>query len=253
MNQDKYDSNNKKTISNVNNDNQSTLNTSIALRVENLYKVYDSPAGKVFALRNINFSIDKGEFVSIVGPSGSGKSTLLNMIGALDRPSHGKVFIGGTDIFALNDNQISEIRNEKIGFIFQSFNLINRTTILKNVMIPSIVTGEEEKQIIPRALKLLEFLGLRNKAKFKPINLSGGQQQRVAIARSLMNNPTIILADEPTGALDAKTGNEVFNLLKLLSSKYRRTIIMVTHNDELAAQTDRFIRISDGAVDKDFK
>ncbi|HEY6536832.1 MAG TPA: ABC transporter ATP-binding protein [Candidatus Nitrosocosmicus sp.] len=253
MNQDKYDSNNKKTISNINNDNQSTLNTSIALRVENLYKVYDSPAGKVFALRNINFSIDKGEFVSIVGPSGSGKSTLLNMIGALDRPSHGKVFIGGTDIFALNDNQISEIRNEKIGFIFQSFNLINRTTILKNVMIPSIVTGEEEKHIIPRALKLLEFLGLRNKAKFKPINLSGGQQQRVAIARSLMNNPTIILADEPTGALDAKTGNEVFNLLKLLASKYRRTIIMVTHNDELAAQTDRFIRISDGAVDKDFK
>jgi len=253
MSHDKYDSHNKKILSNTNKHDQSNLNSSIALRVENLYKVYDSPAGKVFALRNINFSINTGEFVSIVGPSGSGKSTLLNMIGALDRPSHGKVFIGGIDIFALNDSQISEIRNSKIGFIFQSFNLINRTTILKNVMIPSIIKGDEEKQIIPRALKYLEFLGLKNKSSFKPINLSGGQQQRVAIARSLMNNPTIILADEPTGALDTKTGNEVFNLLRLLSSKFRRTIIMVTHNDELAAKTDRFIRIADGAVDKDFR
>ena len=208
------------------------------LKVENLSKVYTSSMGKVVSLRNINFSVNKGEFVSVVGPSGSGKSTLLNMIGALDRPTSGKVFINGIDIFSLNDSQIATIRNHTLGFIFQSYNLINRTTILKNVEFPGITGGMSDGDRRRRAVKLLSFLGIKDKAKYKPSNLSGGQQQRVAIARALMNDPKMILADEPTGNLDTKTGQGVFDLLRLLSSKFRRTIIMVTHNPELAA-TDR--------------
>jgi putative ABC transport system ATP-binding protein len=220
------------------------------LKVENLSKVYTSSMGKVVSLRNINFSVNKGEFVSVVGPSGSGKSTLLNMIGALDRPTSGKVFINGVDIFSLNDSQIATSRNHTLGFIFQSYNLINRTTILKNVEFPGITGGMSDGDRRRRAVKLLTFLGIKDKAKYKPSNLSGGQQQRVAIARALMNDPKIILADEPTGNLDTKTGQGVFDLLRLLSNKFRRTIIMVTHNPELAA-TDRTIHIRDGAIERE--
>jgi putative ABC transport system ATP-binding protein len=231
--------------------NDDDYNDSIALQVENISKVFDSPAGRFVALRKINFKIRKGEFVSIVGPSGSGKSTLLNIIGALDRPSYGKLFINNVDFFSLNNSQIASIRNNLVGFIFQSYNLINRTTVLKNVEIPGIIAGMGRKERRFRALKLLEMLGIRDKANQKPVSLSGGQQQRVAIARSLINNPAIILADEPTGNLDTKTGNEVFDLLKLLSNKYRRTIILVTHNPELAKETDRTIHIRDGGVEMD--
>jgi len=227
------------------------LNSSEAiLKVDNLSKVYTSSMGKVVSLRNVSLSVNKGEFVSVVGPSGSGKSTLLNMLGALDRPTSGKVFINGVDIFSLNDSQIATIRNETLGFIFQSYNLINRTSVLKNVEFPGITGGMSDHDRRRRALKLLNFLGIKDKAKYKPSNLSGGQQQRVAIARALMNDPKIILADEPTGNLDTKTGQGVFDLLKLLSSKFRRTIIMVTHNPELAA-TDRTIHIRDGAIEKE--
>ncbi|HET7283582.1 MAG TPA: ABC transporter ATP-binding protein [Nitrososphaeraceae archaeon] len=222
----------------------------VTLKVVNLSKVYASSMGKVLSLRNVSFSVKKGEFVSVVGPSGSGKSTLLNMIGALDRPSSGKVFIDGVDIFSLNDSQIASMRNNTLGFIFQSYNLINRTTVLKNVEFPGITGGMSDNDRRRRALKLLNFLGIKDKARYKPTNLSGGQQQRVAIARALMNDPKIILADEPTGNLDTKTGQGVFDLLKLLSSKFRRTIIMVTHNPELAA-TDRTIHIRDGAIEKE--
>ena len=221
------------------------------MKVENLTKVYASASGKVVSLNNVTFSVDKGEFVSVVGPSGSGKSTLVNMIGALDRPTSGKVFIDGIDIFSLNDTQLSTVRNNKLGFIFQSYNLINRTTVLKNVEFPGIIGGMSDGDRKRRALKLLDFLGIKNKANFKPLNLSGGQQQRVAIARALMNDPKIILADEPTGNLDTKTGIDVFNLLTLLSREFKRTIIMVTHNPELAAATDRAIHIRDGAIEKD--
>ena len=226
-------------------------NSEATLKVENLSKVYVSSMGKVASLRNVNFSVNKGEFVSVVGPSGSGKSTLLNMIGALDRPTSGKVFINGIDIFSLNDSQIATMRNNTLGFIFQSYNLINRTTVLKNVEFPGITGGMNDEDRRRRALKLLNFLGIGDKAKYKPTNLSGGQQQRVAIARALMNDPKIILADEPTGNLDTKTGQGVFDLLKLLSSKFRRTIIMVTHNPELAA-TDKTIYIRDGVIEKEF-
>ena len=231
-------------------DNHS-ITTSIVLKVENLSKAFNSPAGKVVALTEVNFTIQEGELVSIIGPSGSGKTTLLNIVGALDRPDTGKVFISGIDIFSLKDSEIATMRNNLIGFIFQTFNLISRTTVLKNVELPGIIGSMSNKDRSRRALKLLGFLGLKDKAKSKPSDLSGGQQQRVAIARALMNNPAIILADEPTGNLDTKTGQDVFDMLKMLSRKFRRTVIMVTHNSELARATDRSIYIRDGTVEKE--
>src|SRR5919198_4397081 len=231
-------------------DNYSITN-SIVLKVENLSKIFNSPAGKVVALTEVNFTIQEGELVSIIGPSGSGKTTLLNIAGALDRPDTGKVFISGIDIFSLKDSEIATMRNNLIGFIFQTFNLISRTTVLKNVELPGIIGSMSNKDRSRRALKLLGFLGLKDKAKSKPSDLSGGQQQRVAIARALMNNPAIILADEPTGNLDTKTGQDVFDMLKMLSRKFRRTVIMVTHNSELARATDRSIYIRDGTVEKE--
>jgi putative ABC transport system ATP-binding protein len=226
-------------------------NEQVVLKVENIVKTFESAAGTVAALRGVDISIRKGEFVSIVGPSGSGKSTLLNIIGALDKPSGGKVYINGIDIFSLSNSEIATMRNHLIGFIFQSYNLINRTTVLKNVALPGIISEMNSSERANRAMKLLQVLGIGDKAGFKPTNLSGGQQQRVAIARSLMNDPAIILADEPTGNLDTKTGNEVFEMLKMLSSKFRRTIVMVTHNPELAESTDRAIYIRDGTVEKE--
>ena len=240
----------------INKDNQ-TNNTdndereTYTLRVEKLSKIFYSPAGGIVVLNGISFGIKKGEFVSIVGPSGSGKSTLLNIIGALDRPTVGKVFINDIDIFSLNDYEIALLRNNLIGFIFQSYNLINRTTVLKNVEIPGILAGMKKNERIDRALRLLDILGIKDKAKSSPSNLSGGEQQRVAIARAIMNNPAVILADEPTGNLDTKTGQDVFNLLKMLSNKFRRTIIMVTHNPDLSKATDRVIHLKDGIIEKE--
>jgi putative ABC transport system ATP-binding protein len=223
----------------------------VTLSVKNISMIYNSSISKVVSLRRINFSVKRGEFISIVGPSGSGKTTLMNILGALDRPTSGKVFINGIDIFSLSDSELATMRNDTIGFIFQSYNLINRTTVQKNVEFPGITGGMSDKDRRNRSLKLLGFLGIRDKAKYKPSQLSGGQQQRVAIARALMNDPKIILADEPTGNLDTKTGNEVFGLLKLLSARFKRTIIMVTHNPELASASDRSIHIRDGAIEKE--
>lgn len=225
-------------------------NKSFVLQVKNVSKIFNTPAGKLAVLKNINISIRKGELVSIVGPSGSGKTTLLNIIGALDRPTLGDVIISGISLSSLNESELADIRNNLIGFIFQSFNLINRTTVQKNIEIPAMIMGMSINDRQYRSQKLLELLGIKEKAQEKPVNLSGGQQQRVAIARALINNPSIILADEPTGNLDTKTGEDVFNLLKMLTKKHKKTIILVTHNPELASQTDRTIFIKDGRVDK---
>lgn len=221
------------------------------MKVESIFKSYKSSAEEIPILKDINFQVNKGEFVSIVGPSGSGKSTLLNILGTLDRPTAGEIFINDVDVFSLNDRDLAYLRNNAIGFIFQSYNLINRASVLKNIEIPCIISGLNKKERIDRALKIMGLLGIQDKGNFKPFNLSGGQQQRVAIARALMNNPSIILADEPTGNLDTKTGNEVFNLLKMLSGKYDRTIVMVTHNPELAMKTDRIIYLKDGKIERE--
>ena len=223
---------------------------SIALGVKNLSKVFDSVAGKVVALDNVNFTVKKGEFVSIVGPSGSGKSTLLNMIGALDRPTSGKVYINGVDIFSLNDSQIATMRNGLIGFIFQSFNLINRTTVLKNVKLPGTISGMDGTEANMRAMKILEALGIADKATQKPVNLSGGQQQRVAIARSLVNNPTIVLADEPTGNLDKETWGYILEFLYKLNEKEGKTIIIVTHDLNIIKHATRIVYLQDGEIEK---
>jgi len=226
-------------------------NTSAVLNIDNISKVYSTAAGKVIALRNVSFSVPESQFVSIVGPSGSGKSTLLNMIGALDKPTKGNVLIDGIDIFKLNGNSIAKIRNKKIGFVFQSFNLINRSSVQKNIELPGIIAGIDSAERKIRALKILQVLGILDKANHKPVNLSGGQQQRVAIGRALMNNPKIILADEPTGNLDTKTGEDIFNLLQNLTQKSHRTVVMITHNEALAERTDRSIYMKDGEIERD--
>ena len=223
----------------------------VILRVENLSKIYESSAGKVHALSNISFTIKEGEFVSILGPSGCGKSTLLYMIGALDRPTFGKVYINDVDVFSLNDSEIATVRNKMIGYVFQSYNLINRSSVLKNVELPELITGMSHAKAESRAMEIMKALGIADKVKQKAVNLSGGQQQRVAIARALANNPTIILADEPTGNLDTKTGGEVFDLLEKLSSQFHRTVIVVTHDPGLAGRTDRSIFLRDGKIESE--
>ena len=227
----------------------------VALKLENVKKVFDSRSASakkmVVALDGVSFEVKRGEFVSIVGPSGSGKSTLLNVIGALDRPTSGKVFINGQDIFLLDDARLSDVRSRLIGFIFQSYNLVNRMSVQENVEFPAIFSERPSSDSRTRALELLETLGIKDKAKQKPVDLSGGEQQRVAIARALINDPALVLADEPTGNLDTKTGREVFDLLKMLSDRFGTTVVMVTHNLELAGMTARSIYIRDGRIEKE--
>jgi putative ABC transport system ATP-binding protein len=227
----------------------------VALKLENVKKVFDSRSASakkmVVALDGVSFEVMRGEFVSIVGPSGSGKSTLLNVIGALDRPTSGKVFINGQDIFLLDDARLSDVRSRLIGFIFQSYNLVNRMSVQENVEFPAIFSERPSSDSRTRALELLETLGIKDKTKQKPVDLSGGEQQRVAIARALINDPALVLADEPTGNLDTKTGREVFDLLKMLSDRFGTTVVMVTHNLELAGMTTRSIYIRDGRIEKE--
>jgi putative ABC transport system ATP-binding protein len=229
----------------------SIMSEETVLEVNELFKSYSTSTSEVLILKKINFKIKLGEFVCIVGPSGSGKSTLLNILGTLDRPTSGKIFINGVDVFSLNDQDIAFLRNKKIGFVFQSYNLINRASVLKNIEIPCIISGLNKKERLNRAFKIMAILGIKDKANYKPYDLSGGQQQRVAIARALMTNPSIILADEPTGNLDTKSGNEVFNLLEMLSSQYHTTTIMVTHNRDLALRANRIIYLKDGKIEKE--
>lgn len=216
------------------------------LKTQNLTKIYGSDENKVYALDDVNLEIINGEFVSIVGTSGSGKSTLLNMLGGLDRPSSGNVFVDGSEIFKLKDEALTIFRRRKIGFIFQNYNLIPTLNVYDNIILPIGLDGNRiDKKHINQ---IIEMLGIENKLKNMPNNLSGGQQQRVAIARALASKPSIILADEPTGNLDSKTSQDVLSLLKISSSKFNQTIVMITHNEEIAQLADRIIHIEDGKI-----
>lgn len=203
------------------------------------------------ALRGINLRIEKGEFVSIMGPSGSGKSTLLNLIGALDPPTSGRVIIDGIDLRKLNEEKLSVLRNRKLGFVYQSFNLIQRLTSVENVEMPLISRGIPEKVRRTKALKMLSAVGLKGKANKRPAELSGGEQQRVAIARALVTEPALIIADEPTGNLDSKTTREVVDQFVQVNKSFSTTVLIVTHNADIANRTQRVISLRDGLIEKE--
>ncbi len=222
------------------------------ISTENLEKHYEVGPEKVFALKGIDLSIKKGEFVSIMGPSGSGKTTLMNIIGCLDSPSKGNYFLNGKLVSDLSDDELAKIRNQEIGFIFQSFNLLARNSALSNVLLPTKYAGLDGKKSLSIAKEMLELVGLSDRTDHTPSELSGGQQQRVAIARALVNRPSIIFADEPTGNLDSKTGQDVMNLLKDLNNN-GQTIIIITHEDNIANQSNRIIKIKDGLIEEDNK
>ncbi len=216
------------------------------LRTENLCKFYGEGENEVRAIDNTNIEIQKGEFVAIVGKSGSGKSTLLHMLGGLDIPTSGKVFIGNKDIFELKEEELAVFRRRKIGFIFQAFNLVASLNVWENIVLPMGLDGKEVDEAF--VMDILNTLQLEHKAENLPNTLSGGQQQRVAIARAIASKPDIILADEPTGNLDSKTGDEVISLLKMSAKKYGQTLVVITHDEEIAQMADRIIVIEDGKV-----
>ena len=216
------------------------------LKTENLKKYYGSGETTVKALDGVTLTVEDGEFVAVVGTSGSGKSTLLHMLGGLDRPTEGKVYVAGNDIFALKDDALTIFRRRKIGFVFQSYNLVPTLNVYENIVLPIELDGNkvDEKHI----QSIIEVLGLKEKVSSLPSQLSGGQQQRVAIARALATKPAIVLADEPTGNLDSKTSLDVIGLLKITSEQFKQTIVMITHNEEIAQMAERIIRIEDGRI-----
>lgn len=224
------------------------------ISVKNITKIYKTGEIKLKALGGVSFDIEDGEFVAIMGPSGSGKSTLMHMLGALDTPTSGTYFLDNKDVSKLTDDELADIRKDKIGFVFQSFNLLPRTTVLRNVMLPLIYSGVEEEERRKVAEKALRAAGL-DEGHFQHLSnqLSGGQIQRVAIARALVNNPTLILADEPTGNLDTKTGEVVLGTFQRLNEKDKRTIILITHEHEVAEHAHRIIQIKDGLIISDSK
>lgn len=218
--------------------------------IRNVWKIYKMGDVEVAALRGLNFSVKKGEFVSIMGPSGSGKSTAVNMVGALDIPSKGHIFLDCKDIAKMSESDLAQIRGRKIGFIFQQFNLILTLSALENVMLPMMFQNTPRTERLERAKKLLEMVGLGDRTHHKPTELSGGQQQRVAIARALSNDPDVVLADEPTGNLDTRTGTQVMEMLAKLHKNEGKTIIMVTHDKKVADHADRIEFLKDGQIVK---
>ena len=215
--------------------------------VKNITKVYTMGEVEVHALRGVTFKVKRGEVISIMGPSGSGKSTLMNILGCLDRFSSGQYILDGENVTGLDDDHLAQIRNQKVGFVFQNFNLLSRSTALENVELPLRYAGDMENRT-ELAQKALENVGLGDRMHHKPTELSGGQQQRVAIARALINNPAIILADEPTGNLDSKSGNEIMDLLLGLNKEFGTTLIIVTHDPKIAKHTARTVHIFDGLI-----
>ena len=219
------------------------------IEIQEITKIYRMDGVQVHALRGVSLRIWKGELVSIMGPSGSGKTTLMNIIGCLDQPTSGTYFLEGVDVARLSDDQLAEIRNRKIGFVFQNFNLLARTTALENVELPLIYAGAKDRR--RRAIAALEAVGLGDRLHHRPNELSGGQQQRVAIARALVNNPSIILADEPTGNLDSRAGAEILGIFQRLNRELGVTIVLVTHEPDIAAHTNRIVHLRDGRVAAD--
>ncbi len=220
------------------------------IRIENVIKTYDMGENSVKALQGVSFTIQQGEFVSIMGPSGSGKSTCMNMIGCLDRPSSGLVEINGKETAKMSEKELAELRNKTIGFVFQQYHLLPSMTVLENVMLPLRYQGIEKHLRKEMAIKALEKVGLQNRKSHRPHELSGGQKQRVAIARAMVTNPKIILADEPTGALDSETGKQVLDMFRQINAT-GTTIILVTHDPEIGASTNRCIKIFDGKIKSD--
>jgi putative ABC transport system ATP-binding protein len=216
------------------------------IKIENVTKVYRMGEVEVHALRGASLEIEQGEWVTVMGPSGSGKSTLMNIIGCLDQPTSGIYYLDDIDVSRLDDNELAEIRNRKIGFVFQSYNLLARTSALRNVELPLLYSGGGNKK--DRAVAALEAVGLADRANHNPNELSGGEQQRVAIARSLVNNPSIILADEPTGNLDSRSGAEIVEIFKQLNQKQGITMVFVTHDRMVAEQTERILHLHDGRI-----
>jgi putative ABC transport system ATP-binding protein len=222
------------------------------ITTQDLWKTYVMGSEEIHALRGVSINIDKGEYVAIMGPSGSGKSTLMNLIGCLDTPTKGSYTLNGKEVALMNDDELARIRNEEIGFVFQTFNLLPRATALHNVELPLVYAGISGKDRLDRANAALEKVELTTRASHRPNELSGGQRQRVAIARALVNNPSILLADEPTGNLDSKTGEEIMGVFKRLHSG-GNTIVLVTHEPDIAAHAHRVISIRDGQVEKDVR
>ena len=225
--------------------------TKYSVKVTGLGKIYKSGEIEVRALEDVSFTLREGDFAAIVGPSGSGKSTLMNILGTIDRPTHGEVYIDGIPTSKMDGDKLADFRNRKLGFVFQAFNLINGLSAEQNVGLPLLPEGIDEAERNKRADVLLVRLGLGHRLKLKPTQLSGGEQQRVAVARALVNNPTLILADEPTGNLDTHSGDEVIKMLREISSSGKVTIVMVTHNPDTTKYCDKIIYIRDGRMEKE--
>ena len=219
------------------------------LRVEHLSKIYGKGENEVRALDDVSFSVEKGQFVAIIGPSGSGKSTLLHILGGVDRPTAGKVFLEGQDVFAQNEDQLAIFRRRQVGLIYQFYNLIPVLNVTENITLPVLMDGRKVNQ--ERLDDLLTTLALKGRENHLPNQLSGGQQQRVSIGRALMNSPAVVLADEPTGNLDSKNSQEIVDLLKLSNKQYSQTLIVITHDESIALQADRIITIEDGKITRD--
>src|SRR5262245_46613045 len=221
------------------------------ISLKDIHKIYRTGEVEVHALRGVSLEVARGEFVAVMGPSGAGKSTMMNLIGCLDRPTSGTYILDGIDVSTMSKNERADTRNQKIGFVFQSFNLIPRTTALANVELPMVYAGVAPAERRKRAQEALESLGLGNKAASLPNQLSGGQQQRVALARALASNPAIILADEPTGALDTKTADEIMRIFRELNAERHMTIVLVTHEPDIALHAGRLVRFRDGEIQED--
>ena len=219
------------------------------LRVENLCKTYGSGENRVTALDHVSFSVNKGDFIAIIGPSGSGKSTLLHLLGGVDKPTSGKVYMDGNDVYAQNDEQLAIFRRRQVGLIYQFYNLIPVLNVTENITLPVLMDGQKVNQ--ERLEELLTTLDLKGRENHLPNQLSGGQQQRVSIGRALMNAPAVVLADEPTGNLDRKNSQEIVELLKYSNQKYNQTLIIITHDESIALQADRILAIEDGRITRD--